>query len=83
MSSVDEGMRKWEEKTPRAAPKWKQNTNVAAWTDGLRRAGASPGPISTQNYQSGIANASEQTFLAGVQGKGQKWKENFLRGISR
>jgi len=50
---------------------------VARWQEGLRRAGVSPGPISTAAYQAGVASADFRG------GDAEKWERNFRDGISR
>ncbi len=50
---------------------------VSEWQAGLQRAGTPPGPISTSNYQAGVAAAN---FRAPDPAK---WEEGFRRGISK
>jgi hypothetical protein len=84
VATIDQGQVKWERKTSGAGAKWKAAVgDTGRWAEGLRRAGAQPGPISTQAYSAGVGAVTAADFDASVSGKGPKWRENFLRGISR
>ena len=49
---------------------------VAGWQAGLQRFGITPGPISTQSYQAGVAAAQYRG------GDPTKWEANLRAGLS-
>lgn len=77
--SLEAAQAKYARKTQNAAGKWKSNTTGAGprLQEGLRRIGASPGPEFMSAWQAGV-NAAEYR-----PGDPNKWRENFLRGVSR
>ncbi len=85
MGNIQMGQAKWERKMANAGERWKAGLAGATqrWAAGLSAAGAAPGPMTTQAYESGISGTSAADFQQSVSGKGSKWAENFRRGISR
>jgi hypothetical protein len=83
--SITTGRQKWEAKMQTAGQKWDAAKSYMPqnWAEGLRAAGASPGPLTSRAYQEGISRISASDFQSAVSGKGDKWERNFLAGISR
>ena len=80
--SVDTGMQKYAAKTGAGsigAQKWDaaKGQMPGNWAAGLRAAGATPGPLTTRAYQEGISRATYRG------GNPDKWRSNFLSGISK
>ena len=79
--TVEAGVRKYDAKKGGMVQKF--HLDPEAWTRGLTRAGAAPGPIATQNY-SGSAQYATQNYQAAMQAvTGAYWAERFRAGISR
>lgn len=85
MATVDMGRAKWERKMQNAGEKWKQAVSgkSEALAEGLRAAGASPGPQFLSAWSAGVDGTSAADFQNSVSGKGDKWQRNFLAGVSR
>ena len=84
MATLASGRAKWEGKTQNAGEKWKSAVgDTGAWQRGLQAAGVTPGPLSTAAYQAGVGRVTASDFNQAIAGKGQKWEDNFRRGISR
>ena len=85
MATVEMGRAKWERKMQSAGANWKAGVSGkrSALADGLRAAGASPGERFLGNWQAGVDATSADQFQQSVSGKGNKWQENFLRGVSQ
>jgi hypothetical protein len=49
------------------------------WQQGLAEAGVNVGPLTTQAYQAGIANAQ----FSVPSNAPQKWQQNYMDGMSR
>jgi len=82
MATIQSGQEKYARKTaPGGVGEAKYNANkanmVQNWVSGLQRAGITPGPMSTQAYQSGVANAQYRG------GDPAKWARNLQAALSR
>ncbi len=82
MGSIESGKAKYARKTgpgSSAAAKYNaaKGSMPARWAEGLARAGVTPGPITSSNYQSGIGGAEYRG------GDPEKWARNFREGISK
>lgn len=82
MATIESGGQKYARKTAPGGPgeaKWNaaKGSMPARWVAGLQRAGITPGPISQQSYQSGIAAAQYRG------GDPTKWATNLRESLSR
>ncbi len=77
--SIATGKEKYSRKAGIAKAKYDaaKGSMVEDWRAGLARAGVTPGRISTQAYQSGVAAAEYRA------GDPEKWERNYRRGITR
>lgn len=82
MATPQSAMEKYARKTAPGGPgeaKFNASKGQATqrWTEGLRAAGFAPGPITTQAYQAGMANAQYRG------GDPNKWLRRTQEGMSR
>jgi hypothetical protein len=77
--SIQQGAANYARSREKAIAKWNasKGSMPARWSEGLREAGTTPGPISTQAYATGIQGAQYNY------GNADKWARNFAEGISR
>lgn len=75
------GQAKWEAKAPTMDANYQaaKGRMTSGYQTGCQQAGIPVGPRTLAAYQAGISRAS----ISNVQGKGQKWHDNYLRGMSQ
>lgn len=78
----------WESGMQGAADSWKAGVSRAGadedYAQGLANyLGVSAGSITTDDdWRAGVADVSESEFQQSIEGKGQKWADNFERGVT-
>ena len=79
--SVQSGAAKYAAKENLMAQKWNAAKGVMPqrWHQGLADAGVNVGPLTTQAYQTGIANAQFRL----PPNAAAKWQSNYLEGMAR
>jgi len=86
-SPIDRAQAKWERKTANSGGKWKRNVSGKkhAYESGIARfIGVSPGQITTGGtWQREVSAVSAAEFNQSVQGKGGKWRANYIAGVTR
>jgi hypothetical protein len=83
MAGLEAGQRKWERKTANAGSKWKGRVSAEKTAAGLRAIGVTPGPSYMAALSAGLSATSADDFQKSISGKGTKWRENFVSGVSQ
>lgn len=84
MVSVDEIANKWADRASNNGQKWKSRTSEAA--DDFREGLMSIDGISevgiVDEFRDGVSRVSASDFNQSVQGKQQKFRDNFVEGVA-
>lgn len=84
--SLSEAADKWQNRTSNRAQKWKNQVQGkrSEFAEGLANfAGVNPGAITVDDeWADGVNRVSAGGFRNSVEGKAQKWQENFRAGIT-
>jgi len=82
---IAEAQAKWERNTSGKGGKWKANASAgsANYAAGIRRfLGTEPSAAVVARQRAGIDATTAADFEAAIQGKGQKWANNYRRGMT-
>lgn len=74
---------KWERKTANAGASWQTGvTSGSTPCAGLREEYGIGNCNIDASWRAGVQEVGAQGFQASIQGKGQKWLQNYLRGLA-
>jgi len=82
---IAEAQAKWERNTSGKGGKWKANATAGSsnYAAGVAKfLGAQPSSAVVERQRAGVAAVSPEAFNASIAGKGQKWAENYRRGMT-
>ena len=87
-ANIQQAQANWERKTAQVGDRWKRAVSTAGparYCEGLAKFGINPGACQQgpgARWAAGVQQVSAQDFQAAIAGKGARWAQRFVEGLS-